>query len=407
VVNDSGKHPSADGRLWTDPREAEEHQPWLRPRTPIIPAAPLRPPEDPGPGDHRDARRRQIRNALLVAMAIFAIIGVGFLANGLLGGGDERAQPAALPAVPGAAPADRRSQTIRAIYAAASPSVVSVRVAGGGSTASGTGFLVAGTRSGTIVTNAHVLGIAKQAQVSLEDNARPIDATVAGTDPSSDLAVLRVDPSAVNSLRPLALAESDDVRVGDLAVAIGYPLGGDRSATTGIVSGVGRSITAPNSFSIDKVIQTDAALNPGNSGGPLLDSAGRVIGVNSQIATTGGGNVGIGFAVPSDTVREVVPRLVEGIRIRRAYLGVSTDRRVAGPGALVSEVKPSGPAAAAGLQVGDIITKLDGEDVTSSTDVSSAIGERRPGDRVQIEVRRGGSSQTLSATLGTQPQGTP
>ena len=404
----SARRPSGNGRLWTDPREAEEQQPWLKPRKPIVPVAPLSPSADPDPGeDPRDARRRLRRNALLAAMAILAIIGVGFLADSLLGG-DDTVQPAPLPAVPGAAPADQRSRTVHAIYAAASPSVVSVRANGGGSTASGTGFLVDGTNSGTIVTNAHVIGTAKQARVSLDDNTRLIDAKVTGTDPSSDLAVLKVDPSAVSGRRALALAESDNVQVGDLAVAIGYPLGQPRTATAGIVSGVGRSITAPNNFQIDKVIQTDAALNPGNSGGPLLDSAGRVIGVNSQIATTGGGNVGIGFAVPSDAVRQVVPRLEQGVRIRRAYLGISSRTSPAGSGALVMGVVRGKPADAAGLQLGDVITKVDGKDITSSGDVSATIGARKPGDRVRIEVQRGGSSQTLSATLGTQPsQGTP
>ena len=404
----SSRRPSTGGRLWTDPREEEEQQPWLKPRRPIVPVAPLGPSQEPDPGgDPREARRRLFRSALLGAIAILAIIGVGFLADSLLSG-DDTAQRAALPAVPGAAPADQRSRTVRTIYAAASPSVVSVRANGGGSTASGTGFLVDGTDSGTIVTNAHVIGTATQAKVSLDDNTRLIDAKVSGTDPSSDLAVLKVDPSAVSGRPALALAESDNVQVGDLAVAIGYPLGQPRTATAGIVSGVGRSITAPNNFQIDKIIQTDAALNPGNSGGPLLDSAGRVIGVNSQIATTGGGNVGIGFAVPSDAVREVVPRLEQGVSIRRAYLGISSRTAPTGSGALVLGVMRGKPADAAGLRVGDVITKVDGTDVTSSGDVSGTISDRRPGDRVQIEVRRGGSSQTLSATLGTQPsQGTP
>ena len=155
-----------------------------------------------------------------------------------------------------------------------------------------------------------------------------------GTDASSDIAVLRVDPSKTGGVKPLALANSDSVQVGDLAVAIGYPLGLDRTATAGIVSGLGRDIKAPNGFSIDKVIQTDAPINPGNSGGPLLDGAGRVIGINSQIATTGGGggSVGIGFAVPSNTVRQVVPRLRTGSAIKRAYLGISAERQHGRPG---------------------------------------------------------------------------
>jgi putative serine protease PepD len=403
MVNDPGTRTSlTNGRLWTDPREEDEAQPWLSPRKPMVPQPPLRPPEDPGDDDPRDGRRF-FRNALLAAMAIFALIGAGFLANDIFGG-DDASQTAALPAVPGAAPADQRGRTVRAIYATARKSVVSVRVSNGSSTASGTGFLVAaGGSDGTIVTNSHVVGTAESAQVVFDDNASPIDAQVAGSDPSSDLAVLKVDASDLRGRRPLALAESDNVKVGDLAIAIGYPLGQDQTLTSGIVSGLERTIPAPNNFSIDKVIQTDAAINPGNSGGPLLDSAGRVIGVNSQIATTTGGNVGIGFAVPSDTVREVVPKLEGGATIKRAYLGVGTDTSKTGPGAVVGRVEPSGPAEAGGVREGDVIRRVNGRDVAASGDVSAAIEDAKPGDTVEIEVERGGSTQTLQVKLGTRP----
>ncbi|MBA3328839.1 MAG: trypsin-like peptidase domain-containing protein, partial [Solirubrobacterales bacterium] len=309
-------------------------------------------------------------------------------------------------AVPGAAPADSRSRTVRAVYAAASPSVVSVRVRSGGSAASGTGFLI--DSDGTIVTNAHVVSGAQEAQVRLDDGGRDVDADVIGTDASSDLAVIRVDRDDADGIRPLALADSERVQVGDLAVAIGYPLGLDRTATAGIVSGVGRQIEAPNGFSIDKVIQTDAPINPGNSGGPLLDSAGRVIGVNSQIATAGGGgSVGIGFAVPANTVREVVPRLRQGQSIRRAFLGVSTAEVPFGPGAAVAQVVPSGPGDAAGLREGDVIRRVGGRDVRAPEDVGAAVEALKPGERVDVEVERGGARDTLGVTLGTRPERTP
>jgi V8-like Glu-specific endopeptidase len=192
---------------------------------------------------------------------------------------------------------------ISAIYAQASSGVVSVHVSSGSGTASGTGFVF--DRDGTIVTNAHVVGDAQEAQVRFDDDA-PVQATVVGTDPSSDLAVLHVDPAQAGTLHPLTLAESDNVRVGDTAIAVGYPFGLDRTATAGIVSGLGRRIQAPNGVSIEEVIQTDAPINPGNSGGPLLDARGRVIGVNSQIATAsgGGGNVGVGLGPsPGPTAR--------------------------------------------------------------------------------------------------------
>jgi putative serine protease PepD len=406
----SSRRTSGDGRLWTEPREAEEQQTWLKPRATVGPSAPLRAPEEPHPGeDRRAARRRRLtRNALLATLAIFAIVGAAFLAGSLLGGVDSVQRPAALPVVPGASPADQRSRTVRAIYAAASPSVVSVRVREGSSSSSGTGFVIAGADPGTIVTNAHVVGSAAGAQVRLQDDGPLIDAKVAGRDESSDLAVLKVDPSTLSGIRPLALAESNNVQVGDLAVAIGYPLGLDRTATAGIVSGVGRSITAPNNFQIDKVIQTDAPINPGNSGGPLLDSAGRVIGVNSQIATAGGGgNVGIGFAVPSDSVRHVVPRLQRGTAIRRPYLGISTIDTLTSQGAIVGRVVPSGPGEGAGLRTGDIVTKVGGFPVRAPDDVARSLEGLQPGASVDIEVRRRGSRRTLHATLGTRPQGGP
>jgi putative serine protease PepD len=198
------------------------------------------------------------------------------------------------------------------------------------------------------------------------------------------------------------------VQVGDLAIAIGNPFGLDRTATEGIISGIGRSIEAPNGFSIDQVIQTDAPINPGNSGGPLLDDAARVIGVNSQIATAGSaGNVGVGFAVPSNTARQVVPRLARGESIDRGYLGVETTDAPNGGGAEVASVVPGGPAERAGLLPGDIVTKIGGEDVNESSDVSAVITTRAPGDNVEVEVQRGGKKETIDVELGSRPARTP
>jgi putative serine protease PepD len=300
---------------------------------------------------------------------------------------------------------DSRSRTVRQVYAAASPSVVFVRSdEGAGASASGTGFVV--DSDGTIVTNAHVVDGATNVQVRFEDNGSGIDAEVLGTDASSDIAVLRVDPGKTGGVKPLPLADSDQVHVGDLAVAIGYPLGLDRTATAGIVSGLGRDIKAPNGFSIDKVIQTDAPINPGNSGGPLLDGAGRVIGINSQIATTGagGGSVGIGFAVPSNTVRQVVPRLRSGAPIKRAYLGISTIASTTGQGAQIADVVPGAPAQQAGLQAGDTILRVSGRQIREPEDISAGIENRSPGDKVEIELRRAGAQQTVQVTLGTRPE---
>jgi putative serine protease PepD len=290
------------------------------------------------------------------------------------------------------------------VYDAASPAVVSVRVG----SASGTGFLI--NREGTIVTNAHVVGNADDAEVSFGDQGRTVKAEVLGRDPSSDLSTLRVHPDAADGIRPLSLADSDAVRVGDRVIAIGYPLGLDRTATTGIVSGVGREIQAPNGFQIDEVIQTDAPINPGNSGGPLLDERGVVIGVNSQIATAGArGNIGIGFAVPSNAVREVVPRLTRGERIVRPYLGLTTSPAPGG-GARIEELVAGGPAAGAGLRAGpngDIVVGIDGRTVREPEDISGAIAGKSPGKRVELEIVRGGERRSIEVELGTRPDRVP
>jgi putative serine protease PepD len=394
----SGRDPGS-GRLWTDPREEEEHTQWVAPRPAPTAAQRPQPEREPDAGP-TVPRRRPWGAAALATLVALVLFGTGFLGSMLFRGDEPSSTPVALPAAPGTVAPTARSRAARI----ASPSVVLIRVQNGGSGATGTGFVV--DSNGTIVTAAHVVDGRGKVQVRFEDNDASLDAEVLGADESSDLAVLRVDPSQAPHVRPLALADSDAVRVGDPTLAIGYPLGLDRTVTSGIVSGVGRAIEAPNGFSIDKVIQTDAAINPGNSGGPLLDGAGRVIGVNSQIATTvggGGGNVGIGFAVPSNTVREVVPRLRAGASIRRAYLGISTRDDPGGGGALVERAVVGGPAQNAGVQVGDVISRVDSRRIGASKDVSPAIVNRRPGDQVDVEVRRGGTSKTFRVTLGTRP----
>ncbi len=296
-----------------------------------------------------------------------------------------------------------------------SGSVVSIQALSGGGGATGSGFVVGA--DGTIVTNDHVVEGANQVQVVFDDSGRGIDAEVVGTDPSTDLAVLRVDPDDAPALEPLTFADSDNVTVGDNAVAIGFPLGLDRTATAGIISGLERTIKSPNGFTIDRVIQTDAPINPGNSGGPLFDDRGRVIGVNAQIATAGSqGNVGIGFAIPSNIVQEVVPRLQQGKEIKRAYLGVSTGATPNGsPGAVIGEVTQGGPADRAGLRAGDpltgaggdVILEVDGQPVAEPDDLSALITEKAPGDDATITYERDGERQTTSVTLDERPQQLP
>jgi putative serine protease PepD len=353
-------------------------------------------------------RRRRVRAPAAVALSALALALAGaYVAGteigGTPGGGSAAVGAQRLPAAGG----QLTPTAINTIYAKASKAVVSVQVRTGQGSASGTGFVV--DRDGTIVTNAHVVDGATSARVRFGDDDPAIAAEIVGTDPSTDLAVLHVDPSRTGALTVLALAESKDVRVGDAAIAIGYPLGLDRTATAGIVSGLGREIRAPNGFSIDEVIQTDAPINPGNSGGPLLDGQGRVIGVNSQIATAGAGsgNVGIGFAVPSDTVREVVPKLKSGQTIERPYLGVSTAAATSGSGAAVASVSAGGPAERAGIRQGDILAAVDGKAIRRPDDVVTALGARKPGDRIDVRVVRDGAERTLSVTLSSRPGSTP
>jgi S1-C subfamily serine protease len=357
------------------------------------PEAPDTAPQPPGSPSAPPRRGGRFAAAVAGGLVSATLVTGAAAGLGLLDAGD---QSAASPAPASAAGGARQQGDVAAIYRAASPAVVSVRREGG----SGTGFVV--DRDGTIVTNAHVVGDAGEVQVQFADE-RTAAATVRGVDRSSDLAVLRIDPAEAGTLHALELADSSTVRTGQLAVAIGSPFGLPQTATAGIVSGTGRHIQAPDGFQIDSVIQTDAPINPGNSGGPLLDANGRVIGVNSQITTggNGNGNVGIGFAVPSNTVRDVIPRLQRGETIRRPYLGVSTT--TGDGGARVQAATAGGPAAAAGLHAGDVIVSVGGERVRDPDDVAAAIQDLRPGATVELEIERGGERRTLEVELGTRP----
>jgi putative serine protease PepD len=203
---------------------------------------------------------------------------------------------------------------------------------------------------------------------------------------------------------PLELGSSGDLRPGDVAIAIGSPFELSGSVTTGVISALDRTIPAPNGFQIDGVLQTDAAINPGNSGGPLLDAEGRVIGVNSQIASSAARqNSGVGFAVPVDTVKEIVPQLIEDGEADHAYLGVGFPRVQQGDGAAVASITPGGPAEDSDLQVGDRITAIDGREIATSQDLASAIDDHKPGDRVELTVQRDGEQRTIEVELGTRP----
>ncbi|HMS63470.1 MAG TPA: trypsin-like peptidase domain-containing protein [Solirubrobacteraceae bacterium] len=382
--------------LWADPSAREPERAWLE--TPSRPQPPVEPPEPPAP-------RRRTSRWLIAGVATLALLSAGLGGALLATSGEDDTQRAAgtLPAVSGSIAQTRAGS----IYAAVASGVVQVRTSDG----SGTGFVI--EDDGTIVTNAHVVDRATSAKVIFDDSDKAVPARILGRDESTDLAVLKVEPGDAPKLRPLVLADSDTVQVGDNAIAIGYPLGLDRTVTAGIISGLGREIQAPNGFSIDKVIQTDAPINPGNSGGPLLDAKGRVIGVNSQIATDGAsqGNVGIGFAVPSNTVREIVPKLELGQTIAHPYMGVSTSEAITGSGALVRRISPGSPAAKAGLQAasssgegGDLIVAIAGTPIAGPDDVINVVTAKQPGDEVAVVVIRDGKRTTVDVTLGTRPR---
>jgi S1-C subfamily serine protease len=336
-----------------------------------------------------------------------------------------------------------KRESINSIYRASAPGVVHIetttRVAqqddpffgnpfGAAQTqrALGSGFVL--DKAGHIVTNFHVVRGATAIQVSFSNNER-FKAKLVGVDPSTDIAVLQVEVKA-RALKALPLGNSDGVRVGDQVIAIGNPFGLDRSVTAGIVSAVQRRIEAPNRLSISHVIQTDAALNHGNSGGPLLNAQGEVVGVNAQIETGGAsqGNVGIGFAIPINTVKDVVAELIKHGDVEHAFLGIegkSLTPSIArlfhlpvSSGVIVATVRQGSGAAGAGLKAatsevtvegeswpagGDVIVKVGGEPVPTVERLVDLIASKQPGDKIDVEVVRESSHHTLTVKLGRQP----
>jgi S1-C subfamily serine protease len=388
--------------------------------------------------------------ALVVAGAVGAAVAVGIVAAvGGVGGASTTVREVLPASAPQSDPEQAsfaqsaRQLTIHQIYTRAAPGVVQVTVTSKVTTqpdpfldpfgvpqtttqqALGSGFVI--DKAGHIVTNFHVVQGASKVEVSFSNNER-LPATIVGRDPSTDVAVLEVKAHS-RAFTPLALGNSDLVEVGDSVVAIGNPLGEDRSITSGIVSALQRQIVAPNGAPIDHVIQTDAALNHGNSGGPLLNARGQVVGVNSQIQTDGSdGNIGIGFAIPINTVKSVAAQLISKGVVEHPFLGVdgraiTSDaarlfRLPVKSGLLVSTVCSSTGASKAGLhgatqQVtvagetwplgGDIIVKADGVSVASVEQLRSLIGQKKPGDSIQLQVFRGTKTLSLNVKLGRQP----
>jgi putative serine protease PepD len=379
---------------------------------------------------------------LLIAVGSAALIGAGVGAGTYAVVGDNNnsttQSAASAPQASTAAPstsstfASQTPLSVGEIYKRAASSVVQITVTtggggvlgqgGGSQQAQGSGFVY--DTQGDIVTDQHVVSGASSISVKFSNGAT-YKATLVGSDASSDLAVIKVDaPSSL--LHPLSLADSSKVVVGDSVVAIGSPFGLQGTITSGIVSALHRDITAPNNYTITDTIQTDAAINHGNSGGVLLNSSGAVIGVTAQIDSESGGNDGVGFAIPSDTVRSVVSQLVGGGSVQRAYLGVRIQTipsdaaaQLGGKaGVEVTTVVAGSPAAKAGLKAatgsqvvngqqyptgGDLITAVDGQAVTSADALQTGIAAKKPGTQVTLTVLRNGSTKQITVTLGTRP----
>jgi putative serine protease PepD len=346
--------------------------------------------------------------AVAAALAVGAGAGAGVYATAAGGSSAATASPAATSSAQPAASTSKLLSVSR-IYEQDGPGVVELTVSssgdpsgnpfggGGGSTAQGSGFVY--DKAGHIVTNAHVVEGASSVEVRFS-NGKTYTATVVGTDASTDLAVLKVDAPA-SQLHPLALADSSSVKVGEAVVAIGSPFGLEETITAGIVSALNRQIQSTNGFTIGGAIQTDAAINHGNSGGPLIDLTGKVIGVNSQIESDSGDNAGVGFAIPSNTVKSVVAQVLAGGTVEHAYLGVQIADSARG--AAIESVQSGTPAARAGLQAGDVVTAVDGHSVADAAALTAAISGHRPGDRVTLTYTRNGSEHTVTVTLGTRP----
>jgi S1-C subfamily serine protease len=390
---------------------------------------------------------------------VSALLGGGIVvavlaATGDLGGDETTITTVqAAPAAPSNASDVKGVMTPHTVYTRAAPGVAFIsstivqrsesplNLFGGGEgeqqrgRATGSGIVI--SANGTILTNYHVVENAIKVTVSLSEKGKTVEAQVIGKDPSNDLAVLKI-PTDGLSLHPLTLGNSARVTVGDPVYAIGNPFDLERTLTTGVISALQRHITAPNGFTINNVLQTDAPINPGNSGGPLLDASGRVIGINSQIETgsSGGGSVGIGFAVPINTAKAEIAQLEKGGTVRGAYLGL-TSLTIDGSlsalnlpvktGALVQSVQPGTAASKAGIRGGsvtsntesgqiavggDIIVSIDGKAVSGSEDLANDIASKKAGNTVTIGLLRangkgGYEKKTVSAKLGSRPNSVP
>ncbi|TFV90598.1 trypsin-like peptidase domain-containing protein [Blastococcus sp. CT_GayMR16] len=444
-MSEHGTEPGADrdaqaGSPGTPPQQAAAttpaqpvyggHAPWAPPQAQQPPA----PPNYPGYGGHPlpapepaagpPAQVAPSRRAGRLRIGI-----AGLVAGALIGGGAGAGVAGLIddPAATSSTSASAQNVTIKnpetattatAAAAKAAPSVVTIYVSSGSNSGSGSGVVL--TDDGYVLTNNHVVTLegagTGAVQVRTADGTL-YDATVVGTDPASDLAVVRLD--GASGLTPATFANSDKVQVGDVAVAIGAPLGLSNTVTDGIISATGRAVatgSTQDDATVIDALQTDAAINPGNSGGALVNGAGEVVGINSAIATVASGapgsqsqsgNIGVGFAIPSNTAQRIAKELIANGTATRAFLGVSTQTAAddqnsgVGTGAEIVSVEPDSAAAAAGLQGGDVVTAVGNRPVTTSTELTAAVRSKAPGDTVTLTVRRGNDTRTADVTLGS------
>jgi putative serine protease PepD len=361
----------------------------------------------------------QKRTPILIAAAAL-VAGAGAGAGSYAAFGTDGANTTTVvqqPVAAGSPASSTKTMSVNGVYRAARDGVVEITVTtsqggsnnnspfpfgGSGSQqsqAQGSGWVY--DTSGHIVTNDHVVANATSISVMFSDGSK-YSAKVVGTDASTDLAVLKVNAPS-SKLHPLTVGDSSKLAVGDGVVAIGAPFGLDETVTTGIVSALDRDISSTNNFTISGAIQTDAAINHGNSGGPLLNMSGQVVGITTQIESDSGGNEGVGFAVPSNTISTVASKLVRGETVQHPYLGVFVQTPANRSGADVAQVKSGSPAADAGLKAGDVITSFGGETIQSPDDLTAAVAAKALGNKVSVTYVRNGTTKTTQVTIGTRP----
>ena len=401
---------------------AATHRPPPLPPHPGAPVPPDGPPEgSPAPPPPPGRGRRAVAVLTAAGLVLASATGGALLALAIDDDGGTRPVASSL-ATPAVSDGDAADEPLSQAAAAVLPSVVSIQFESGSQSGSGSGIVI--SEDGQILTNNHVVAQAADGgslRVTFSDGSTA-DAEIVGRDPATDLAVIKAQD--VSGLTPATLGSSADLQVGDTVLAIGSPLGLDGSVSAGIVSALNRAITlqgdqtqspfggrrGPADTAVIDAIQTDAAINPGNSGGALINAEGEVVGINTAIASLAqgasseGGNIGVGFAIPIDAARDIAEQLIDDGSVQHAYLGVSIADADTGSGALVGAVEDGQPAAEAGLREGDVITKVDDKDIANAAGLTAAVRSKAPGDQVQVTFTRDGDSQTVDVTLGELPE---